>query len=146
MSSCLFATLQKIYEEGGRFFWIHNTGPIGCLPYNVIYYDSKPGTIDENGCVKPQNAVAQEFNRQLKDMVLKLRGEHPLAVFTYVDVYSAKYALISHAKDLGNLISSLISVLTTRMSLCYIKYFLWSLAKKKKKRRYFLWFGDDRIC
>lgn len=97
----LSQAILKVYEEGGRFFWIHNTGPIGCLPYNVIYYNSKPGTIDENGCVKPQNAVAQEFNRQLKGMVLKLRGEHPLAVFTYVDVYSAKYALISHAKDLG---------------------------------------------
>ncbi|EXC20286.1 GDSL esterase/lipase [Morus notabilis] len=34
-------------------------------------------------------------------MVLKLRSDHPLAVLTYVDVYSAKYALISSAKDLG---------------------------------------------
>ena len=85
---------------------MHNTGPIGCLPYNFIYYKSKPHNLDENGCVIPQNAVAQEFNRQLKDMVLQLRTEHPLAVFTYVDVYSAKYGLISRAKDLGNVIFS----------------------------------------
>ncbi|XP_024029514.1 GDSL esterase/lipase At3g27950 isoform X1 [Morus notabilis] len=97
----LSQAIHQVYEEGGRFFWIHNTGPIGCLPYNVIYYQSKPGTLDKNGCVRPQNAVAQEFNRQLKDMVLKLRSDHPLAVLTYVDVYSAKYALISSAKDLG---------------------------------------------
>ena len=51
--------------------------------------------------MKPQNAVAQEFNRQLKDTVLQLRTELPLAAFTYVDVYSAKFELISHAKDLG---------------------------------------------
>lgn len=52
--------------------------------------------------MKPQNAVAQEFNRQLKDKLLQLKKELPLAVFTYVNVYSAKYELISHAKDLGN--------------------------------------------
>ena len=51
--------------------------------------------------MKPQNAVAQEYNRQLKDRVLQLRTELPLAALTYVDVYSAKYELISRAKDLG---------------------------------------------
>ena len=76
------------------------------MPYNVIYYKSKSYNLDENGCVIPQNAVAQELTRQLKDMVLQLRIEHPLAVFTYVDVYSAKYGLICRAKDLGNLIFS----------------------------------------
>ncbi|KAL5582567.1 hypothetical protein UlMin_015009 [Ulmus minor] len=99
--SQLSQAIYQLYKEGARVFWIHNTGPIGCLPYNVIFYRSKPGNLDESGCAKPQNAVAQEFNRQLKNIVLKLRTELPLAVFTYVDVYSAKYALISHAKDLG---------------------------------------------
>ncbi|KAF4381553.1 hypothetical protein F8388_021181 [Cannabis sativa] len=97
----LSQAIHQLYEEGARFFWVHNTGPIGCLPYSVIYYKSKTGNLDKNGCVKPQNEVAQEFNRQLKDMVLKLRRQFPLAVFIYVDVYSAKYAIISQAKDLG---------------------------------------------
>ncbi|XP_062106845.1 GDSL esterase/lipase At3g27950 [Humulus lupulus] len=97
----LSQAIQQLYEEGARFFWVHNTGPIGCIPYNVIYYKSKAGNLDKNGCVKPQNAVAQEFNRQLKNMVLKLRTQLPLAVFTYVDVYSAKYVIVSRAKGLG---------------------------------------------
>lgn len=80
---------------------MHNTGPVGCLPYNVVYYKSKQGNLDRYGCVKPQNMVAQEFNRQLKDKVTLLRSQLPLAAFTYVDVYSAKYALIAHAKDQG---------------------------------------------
>lgn len=95
---------QQLYKEGARFFWVHNTGPIGCLPYSVIYAQSKPGNLDHNGCVKPQNEVAQEFNRQLKDRVSQLKAQLPGATFTYVDVYSAKYTLISNAKNYGNLL------------------------------------------
>ncbi|KAK9272673.1 hypothetical protein L1049_003050 [Liquidambar formosana] len=97
----LSRAVQQLYKEGARFFWVHNTGPIGCLPYNVIYYPSKSGNLDRNGCVEPQNKVAQEFNRQLKDMVTQLRAKLQHATFTYVDVYSAKYALISNAKNQG---------------------------------------------
>lgn len=93
--------VNQLYKEGARVFWVHNSGPIGCLPYNVIYDKSKPGNLDQIGCVKPQNEVAQEFNRQLKDRVFKLRAQLPNAVLTYVDVYSAKYALISNAKNEG---------------------------------------------
>ncbi|KAI4350697.1 hypothetical protein L6164_005127 [Bauhinia variegata] len=93
--------LQQLYNQGARFFWIHNTGPIGCLPYNFIYYKSKQGNLDANGCVKPQNEIAQEFNRQLKDLVSQLRTKLSLAKFTYVDVYSAKYQLISNARSQG---------------------------------------------
>lgn len=91
-----------MYKEGARIFWVHNTGPIGCLPIRVINDRSKPGNLDQNGCVKPQNEIAQEFNRQLKDMVFKLRAQLPDAALTHVDMYSAKYALISNAKNEGN--------------------------------------------
>ncbi|XP_059657055.1 GDSL esterase/lipase At3g27950-like [Cornus florida] len=93
--------LHQLYKEGARVFWIHNTGPIGCLPNSVIYYQLKSGNLDQNGCVKPQNGVAQEFNRQLKDRVSQLRAQLLYAAFTYVDVYSAKYAVISNAKNQG---------------------------------------------
>lgn len=96
---------QQLYKEGARFFWIHNTGPIGCLPYSVIYDKSKPNNLDQSGCVKPQNEMAQEFNRQLKDKVSQLRLQLPYGAFTYVDVYSVKYALISNAQNQGNLIN-----------------------------------------
>lgn len=99
----VIATFQQLYNEGARVFWIHNTGPIGCLPYSYIYYEPKKGNIDANGCVKPQNELAQEFNRQLKDQVFQLRKKFPLAKFTYVDVYTAKYELISNARSQGTI-------------------------------------------
>jgi hypothetical protein len=93
---------QQLYNEGARVFWIHNVGPIGCLPYNNIYYPHKKGNLDANGCVIPHNELAQEYNRQLKDQVFHLRRKFPLAKFTYVDMYTAKYQLISNAKSQGN--------------------------------------------
>ncbi|XP_050225038.1 GDSL esterase/lipase At3g27950 [Mercurialis annua] len=95
--------LHELYKEGARFFWVHNTGPIGCLPYSVIY-NSKPRNKDKNGCVKSQNKVAQEFNKQLKDKISQLSRELHHSTFTYVDVYSAKYHLISTANTQGNII------------------------------------------
>ncbi|MBA0640829.1 hypothetical protein Goklo_023731, partial [Gossypium klotzschianum] len=81
----LSKAIHILYKEGARFFWIHNTGPLGCLPYNVIY-GKKPGNVDKNGCVKAQNEAAIEFNKQLKNKITWLRTQLPFAKFTYVDV------------------------------------------------------------
>jgi phospholipase/lecithinase/hemolysin len=98
----LAAAVQHIYQQGGRAFWIHNTGPIGCLPVAVMYIRNPPaGFLDQYGCIKGQNDMAVEFNKQLKDRVIKLRAELPDAAITYVDVYAAKYGLISNAKNQG---------------------------------------------
>ncbi|KAF3631347.1 GDSL esterase/lipase [Capsicum annuum] len=95
----------QLYEKGARAFWIHNTGPIGCLPYFLVEYPPSPDNADQNGCVKSYNEVAQEFNKQLKDSVSRLRDQHPDAVLICVDLYSAKYSLISNAKDYVQLTS-----------------------------------------
>ncbi|KAI9075584.1 hypothetical protein K1719_042490 [Acacia pycnantha] len=98
----LATAVQHLYEQGGRAFWIQNTGPIGCLPVNLFYKHNLPaGYLDQYGCVKDQNGMAIEFNRQLKNRVIKLRAELPQASITYVDVYAAKYGLISKAKNEG---------------------------------------------
>ncbi|WOH05062.1 hypothetical protein DCAR_0624474 [Daucus carota subsp. sativus] len=98
----LATAVTHLYHRGARTFWIHNTGPIGCLPVNSFSIRSpKPGFVDQFGCVRGHNELAIEFNRQLKDRVTKLRAELPLAAITYVDVYAAKYNLISSTKDQG---------------------------------------------
>ncbi|KAJ4721691.1 GDSL esterase/lipase [Melia azedarach] len=94
------SAVQNIYHQEGRTFQIHKTGPFGCLPFYVI--PNRTSTVhDENGCVKSRNNIAIEFNRQLKKKVNKLRTELMETVITYIDIYAAKYALISNAKNLG---------------------------------------------
>ncbi|KAM7267719.1 hypothetical protein ACFE04_009885 [Oxalis oulophora] len=93
--------VHALYNEGGRFFWVHNTGPIGCLFYTAVFVKDKPNGFDQHGCAKIPNDVAREFNRQLKEKVSLWRVQLTDAAFTYVDVYSAKYSLISNAKNLG---------------------------------------------
>ncbi|KAM7487249.1 hypothetical protein LguiB_024733 [Lonicera macranthoides] len=57
--------------------------------------------VDKHGCATPFNEVAQYFNIRLKETIIQLRNVLPLAAITYVDIYSAKYSLISQAKKLG---------------------------------------------
>ncbi|XP_057437380.1 GDSL esterase/lipase At5g14450-like [Lotus japonicus] len=98
--------VKNLYNQGARTFWIHNTGPIGCLPvampiHNANNHIPVAGYLDQNGCVKVQNDMAKEFNKKLKDIVVKLRTLFPDASFIYVDMFSAKYELISNAKKEG---------------------------------------------
>lgn len=95
--------MQKIYAKGGRSFWIHNTGPVGCLPYVMDRFTITAAQVDKYGCANSFNEVSKYFNLLLKETVVQLRKELPLAAITYVDVYSVKYSLIGLAKKLGNL-------------------------------------------
>lgn len=100
----LFVTyIQNVYDQGGRYFWIHNTGPVGCLPYVLARLPVLASQVDKAGCATPYNEVAQFFNHGLKEVVVQLREELPLAAITYVDIYSAKYSLISQPKKHGTL-------------------------------------------
>ncbi|KAH7532434.1 hypothetical protein FEM48_Zijuj04G0019400 [Ziziphus jujuba var. spinosa] len=94
--------ISNLYNEGARAFWIHNTGPIGCLAVTLRgIHDPLPGYLDRHGCVKFQNDMAIEFNKQLKKKVMELRKKLPLAAFTYIDMFAAKYKLITDAKKEG---------------------------------------------
>ena len=63
------------------------------------------GEIDHFGCAGPINDVCQFYNTKLKEAAEQLRKDLPLAAITYVDVYSVKYDLISHASRYGTLLS-----------------------------------------
>ena len=91
--------MKSIYNLGAWRFWIHNTGPIGCLPY--VFANFLSAERDPYGCAKPYNEVAQYFNYKLKEAVVQLRNDLPHAAITYVDIYSVKYSLFSNPKKYG---------------------------------------------
>ncbi|XP_027095716.2 GDSL esterase/lipase At3g26430 [Coffea arabica] len=97
----LSKVIENVYDQGGRSFWIHNTGPVGCLPYVMDRFPVTAAQIDKFGCASPYNEVAQYFNLRLKEAIVQLRKALPLAAITYVDIYSVKYSLISQARKLG---------------------------------------------
>ncbi|EEF48394.1 Esterase precursor, putative [Ricinus communis] len=92
------ANIWNLYNLGARSFWIHNTGPIGCLSYMLTNF---PAEKDEAGCLKPHNEVAQYFNFMLNQSIVQLRKDFPLATFIYVDVYSVKYSLFTSPAKYG---------------------------------------------
>lgn len=97
-----FETVVKdLYDHGARSFWIHNTGPVGCLSYVLDRLPITAGQIDKIGCAGPFNEVAQYFNQKLKESVVRLRKRLSLAAMTYVDIYSVKYDLFLNAKKYG---------------------------------------------
>ncbi|KAL6552931.1 hypothetical protein OROGR_006773 [Orobanche gracilis] len=98
--SHFIAQIKTLYEREAKIFWIHNTGPIGCLPVAAVKVQNPvaAGYLDEHGCVKSQNDIAIELNKQLKNEILKLRSElSSEAKIIYVDMYSAKLELITTA-------------------------------------------------
>ncbi|KAI5341263.1 hypothetical protein L3X38_020537 [Prunus dulcis] len=98
----LATAIRNLYDQGARTFWIHNTGPIGCLAVTLHYlHNPSPDYVDRRGCVKFQNDMARQFNRALKQKVFQLRKELLLAAITHVNVFAAKYKLLSNAKKHG---------------------------------------------
>uniref|UniRef100_A0A7N1A7Y9 GDSL esterase/lipase n=2 Tax=Kalanchoe fedtschenkoi TaxID=63787 RepID=A0A7N1A7Y9_KALFE len=95
------SNIEELYKLRARTFWIHNTGPLCCLPYYFIDYPSNPGPFDAVGCIQSHNELAQAFNSQLKHRIILLRSQLRDAVLTYVDLYTAKYTLIKIASIQG---------------------------------------------
>ncbi|KAG6519375.1 hypothetical protein ZIOFF_022868 [Zingiber officinale] len=93
--------LKKLYDQGARRFWIHNTGPLGCLTQNIARFGKDPSKLDETGCLRSHNRVAKLFNLQLHALCTKLQGLFEDASLTYVDVFSIKLNLIANYSKYG---------------------------------------------
>ncbi|XP_010278953.1 PREDICTED: GDSL esterase/lipase At1g54790-like [Nelumbo nucifera] len=93
--------VKKLYEQGARQFWIHNTGPLGCLPRIIATFGNNSSKIDELGCVSSHNRAATLFNLQLHGLCRKLQSQFLDANVTYVDVFSIKLNLISNSSQYG---------------------------------------------
>ncbi|XP_024031463.1 GDSL esterase/lipase At1g54790 isoform X1 [Morus notabilis] len=93
--------IKRLYDNGARNFWIHNTGPVGCLTQNVLRFGTDPSKLDELGCVSKHNQAARLFNLQLHALSKKLEGQFSDANVTYVDIYTIKSNLIANYTKYG---------------------------------------------
>lgn len=91
--------VKVLYNQGGRKFWIHNTGPLGCLPQKLSTVQNKD--LDQHGCLSSYNSAAQLFNEGLNHLCQSIRSELKDASIVYVDIYSIKYDLIANSKKYG---------------------------------------------
>lgn len=92
---------KSIYQHGGKKFWVHNTGPLGCLPQQLATTSKNASDIDQYGCLQSRNDGAREFNKQLKALCEELRDEIKDATIVYVDIFSIKYDLIANSTRFG---------------------------------------------
>ncbi|VFQ69055.1 unnamed protein product [Cuscuta campestris] len=94
--------IEELYDQGGaRNFWIHNTGPLGCLPQNIANFGTDPIKLDELGCVYSHNQAARLFNLQLHSLCRKLQGKYADVNITYIDIFTIKFDLIDNYSKYG---------------------------------------------
>ncbi|XP_062178229.1 GDSL esterase/lipase At1g54790 isoform X2 [Alnus glutinosa] len=88
--------IKKLYDQGARYFWVHNTGPLGCLAQNIARFGTDQSKLDELGCVSSHNQAARLFNLQLHALCKKLQGQYMDANVTYIDIFTLKSNLIAN--------------------------------------------------
>ncbi|KAI3773218.1 hypothetical protein L6452_04423 [Arctium lappa] len=93
--------IKNVYESGGRKFWIHNTGPLGCAPKELALHVHNETDIDRIGCFCVHNDLAKLFNKGLRRMCKELRRALKDAAIVYVDIYTIKYNLFANPSKYG---------------------------------------------
>ncbi|KAL3843567.1 hypothetical protein ACJIZ3_000970 [Penstemon smallii] len=93
--------IKEIYDQEGRKFWVHNTGPLGCLPQKLALVKNTSNDLDSIGCLSNYNSAASLFNEGLSHLCHELRSEMKDAIIVYVDIYAIKYDLIANSTKYG---------------------------------------------
>ncbi|CAN1271469.1 GDSL esterase/lipase At1g54790 [Linum perenne] len=91
--------IEKLYNIGARNFWIHNTGPLGCLA--TVIAQTTAAATDQFGCLASRNRAAAAFNTHLNHLCTNLKSQFPDINLTYVDIYSVKLDLIANYSRYG---------------------------------------------
>lgn len=92
---------QTLYYNGAKNFWVHGTGPLGCLPQKLAAPRADDSDLDYSGCLKTLNNGAYEFNNQLCAACDELRSQLRGVTIVYTDVLLIKYELIANHSTYG---------------------------------------------
>ncbi|XP_026435460.1 GDSL esterase/lipase At1g09390-like isoform X3 [Papaver somniferum] len=95
------SAIWSIYQNGGKNFWIHNTGPLGCLPQRLSSTNHSSGDLDQHGCLRTLNDAAKAFNEKLRALCEELRSAMKNATIVYTDIFAIKYDLIANSAKYG---------------------------------------------
>ncbi|PNT70452.1 hypothetical protein BRADI_2g12330v3 [Brachypodium distachyon] len=82
--------IMTLYYNGAKNFWVHGTGPLGCLPQKLAEPRTDDSDLDYNGCLKTLNSASYEFNNQLCSICDKLRTQLKGATIVYTDLLAIK--------------------------------------------------------
>ncbi|KAG6466592.1 hypothetical protein ZIOFF_075601 [Zingiber officinale] len=94
--------IKKAIEASScRHFWVHSTGPLGCLPQKLALPRKVNSNLDRHGCLITYNDAAKEFNARLSVLCDELNAKLLNATIVYTDIYSIKYDLIANYTKYG---------------------------------------------
>lgn len=81
---------------GARNFVVTNVPPIGCCPNQR---DLNPSSRQE--CVASRNHLVQQYNQQLKQMLMELTTTLKGSTFLYADVYHIVEDIMQNYRSYG---------------------------------------------
>uniref|UniRef100_A0ACD5YXT8 Uncharacterized protein n=1 Tax=Avena sativa TaxID=4498 RepID=A0ACD5YXT8_AVESA len=98
--------IMTLYYNGAKNFWVHGTGPLGCLPQRLAQPRADDGDLDDSGCLMTLNQGSYEFNIQLGSICDRLTTQLKGATIVYTDLLSIKYDLVANHSAYGELFSN----------------------------------------
>ncbi|KAG6543828.1 hypothetical protein Mapa_014668 [Marchantia paleacea] len=86
--------VKAIYNEGARTIIVGGVGPMGCLPVQLTVITHDATQLDNFGCLAPYNTLVRSYNVLLKQALVDLRVQLPLATIVYLDNYQLQHNLL----------------------------------------------------
>lgn len=90
---------QNLYNANVRKVVVMGLAPIGCAPYYLWLYGSRPGE-----CVKVINDMIMEFNFVMRYMLEELGEELYDTKIIYCDVFEGSMDILKNYKSYGEII------------------------------------------
>ncbi|RZC88303.1 hypothetical protein C5167_016103 [Papaver somniferum] len=88
--------LTRLHSLDARFIIIWNVPPIGCMPL-----ERKMNPWYGGKCADSAKELVSDYNKKLKDMIIKLRPNLSEVTLLFIDTYYVLHDLLLHMNDYG---------------------------------------------